>query len=119
MVAFVLCGIAPWIRYEIILLLCQKATNCMQAEDDPIAPKDAIPFDKLSNNPNCTVVLTPPGGHLGWCNGGVEGVFGGPWTDKAVIEYLQAVQKLKKTKELDVVETSGVYTSGYTTHQAP
>lgn len=40
-----------------------------QAEDDPIAPKEAIPFEAIEANPQCLLVLTPTGGHLGWCGG--------------------------------------------------
>ncbi len=48
-----------------------------QAEDDPIAPKEAIPFEAIEANPQCLLVLTPTGGHLGWCGGrgGTTGVF--------------------------------------------
>lgn len=41
----------------------------LQAEDDPIAPKEAIPFEAIEANPQCLLVLTPTGGHLGWCGG--------------------------------------------------
>ena len=41
----------------------------VQAEDDPIAPKEAIPFEAIEANPQCLLVLTPTGGHLGWCGG--------------------------------------------------
>lgn len=41
----------------------------VQAEDDPIAPKEAIPFEAIQANPRCLLVLTPTGGHLGWCGG--------------------------------------------------
>ncbi len=95
----------------------------VQAEDDPIAPKDAIPFDAIKQNPNCTLVLTPTGGHLGWCSSSSEqGILGAPWTDKAVIEYLVAVRKLQIESEVEqtpVEERAGVYTMGSTTHQAP
>lgn len=47
----------------------------LQAADDPIAPQEAIPFKALEANPNCLLVLTPTGGHLGWC-GGRDGVTG-------------------------------------------
>ena len=40
-----------------------------QAEDDPIAVKGAIPYEALGHNPNCTLVVTPGGGHLGWAAG--------------------------------------------------
>jgi predicted alpha/beta-fold hydrolase len=95
----------------------------LQAEDDPIAPKDAIPFDAIKQNPNCTLVLTPTGGHLGWCSSTSEqGILGAPWTDKAVIEYFAAVRKLQIEPDIEkeaVVEARGVYTMGTSTHQAP
>jgi hypothetical protein len=40
-----------------------------QARDDPIAPYEGIPFEALEANPNCILVVTPTGGHLGWCSG--------------------------------------------------
>ena len=46
-----------------------------QAEDDPIAVEPAIPYDALAQNPNCTLVTTPGGGHLGWAAG-----TGGPFS---------------------------------------
>ncbi|WIA42853.1 hypothetical protein OEZ86_008779 [Tetradesmus obliquus] len=39
---------------------------CIQAADDPIAPAAAIPYTALAANPNCVLVVTPTGGHLGW-----------------------------------------------------
>lgn len=49
--------------------LCCCVMHEMQAEDDPIAPKEAIPFEAIEANPQCLLVLTPTGGHLGWCGG--------------------------------------------------
>lgn len=102
----------------------------IQAEDDPIAPKDAIPFDAIQANPNCLLALTPTGGHLGWC-GGRGGTTGAPWTDAAVSEYFTAAQQLLAQPEFAAAakaaaarqpapaEPAGVYTMGpSTTHQA-
>ena len=52
----------------------------IQAADDPIAPVAAIPFEAIQANPQCLLVVTPSGGHLGWCSGptGVLGVQGSP-----------------------------------------
>ena len=55
----------------VLCMLC----CAVQAEDDPIAPKEAIPFKALQANPQCLLVTTPTGGHLGWC-GGVGGITG-------------------------------------------
>jgi len=96
----------------------------IQAEDDPIAPKEAIPADDLLANPNCILVLTPSGGHLGWCCSD-SGIREAPWTDRAVVQYLGAVQKLwseeqeEKAAQHPAAELLGVFTSGSTTHQAP
>ena len=60
-------------------LACSMHTNPLQgagqAEDDPIAPQNAIPYEALEANPRCTLVVTPGGGHLGW-GAGPEGPFG-------------------------------------------
>ncbi len=42
---------------------------CVQAENDPIAPREAIPYDAIAANPNTALVVTPTGGHLGWMAG--------------------------------------------------
>lgn len=42
---------------------------CVQAADDPIAPKNAIPVTAIRANPLCLLAITPAGGHLGWCSG--------------------------------------------------
>jgi len=86
----------------------------IQAEDDPIAPKHAIPIEELEANPNCILVVTPTGGHLGWCSGS-EGILGAPWTDTALAEYFSAVQKLLKIENVKhLSEPDGVYTVSVT-----
>jgi predicted alpha/beta-fold hydrolase len=66
----------------------------IQAEDDPIAPVHAIPFEQLEKNESCMLILTPTGGHLGWCRS--PGVLGAPWTDTALLEYFRACLELKR-----------------------
>lgn len=95
----------------------------IQAEDDPIAPKEAIPFEALHQNPRCLLVLTPTGGHLGWCSG-PSGPTGCPWTDKPVQEALIGLRKLLAQPEFSRAhavqqEPEGVYMMEQTTHQAP
>lgn len=41
----------------------------LQAANDPIAPAKAIPKQAIYDNPNCILVITPCGGHLGWVSG--------------------------------------------------
>mmetsp|Transcript_35862 Transcript_35862/g.91647 ORF Transcript_35862/g.91647 Transcript_35862/m.91647 type:complete len:652 (-) Transcript_35862:188-2143(-) len=74
---------------------------CVQADNDPIAPREAIPFNALLSNCNCILVTTPFGGHLGW-TAGPSGVLGEPWTDKGVLEYLKAVTRVRASMERSV-----------------
>lgn len=104
----------------------------IQAADDPIAPKEAVPFEAIAANPQCLLVMTPTGGHLGWC-GGKGGATGAPWTDAAVAEYFTAVRQLLSQPEFAAVaaaaraqqplaapgEPAGVYTMSQERHQAP
>ncbi|KAG2502252.1 hypothetical protein HYH03_000738 [Edaphochlamys debaryana] len=64
-------------------------TLCIQALDDPIAPKEAIPYSALAANPHAVLVTTLTGGHLGWV-AGPTAPFGAPWTDKVMFEWLNA-----------------------------
>eukprot|EP00241_Pyramimonas_parkeae_P010264 CAMPEP_0114255896 /NCGR_PEP_ID=MMETSP0058-20121206/17838_1 /TAXON_ID=36894 /ORGANISM="Pyramimonas parkeae, CCMP726" /LENGTH=262 /DNA_ID=CAMNT_0001370375 /DNA_START=186 /DNA_END=972 /DNA_ORIENTATION=+ len=70
---------------------------CIQAEDDPISVNDAVPHEEIKSNPNCLLVTTPTGGHLGW-TAGENGPFQEPWTDKGVLEYFNATVKLVGAK---------------------
>lgn len=83
----------------------------VQAEDDPIAPSHAIPYQALDENPNCLLVLTPTGGHLGWCNS--PGVLDAPWTDIALLEYFKACDMMlteAHAERLQETEYAGVET---------
>lgn len=40
---------------------------CIQAENDPIAPANAIPYEEIKANPNCILVTTPTGGKCALC----------------------------------------------------
>lgn len=44
-------------------------------------------------NPNCLLVVTPYGGHLGWV-AGPEAPFGCPWTDPLAMQYLEALEEV-------------------------
>jgi len=93
----------------------------IQAEDDPIAPKEAVPYSLLRDNHHCILVTTPTGGHLGWCSG-PQGPRGAPWTDAVVTEYLNAVLKISgggKVSKEAAEEPAGVWTATTTTHQTP
>ncbi|KAL4570596.1 hypothetical protein LXL04_026254 [Taraxacum kok-saghyz] len=74
----------------------RKPLLCIQAENDPIAPARGIPREDIKENPNCMLIVTPQGGHLGWI-GGDEAPFGAPWTDHVVMEFLEFLEKTKLT----------------------
>lgn len=77
----------------------QTSLLCIQAANDPIAPSRGIPREDIKENPNCVLVVTPNGGHLGWVAGD-EAPFGAPWTDPLVMEYLQVLEKNQIEKPL-------------------
>ncbi|GKE63946.1 hypothetical protein Tco_1514313, partial [Tanacetum coccineum] len=62
------------------------------AANDPMAPIRGIPREAIEENPNCMLIVTPKGGHLGWV-AGTESPFGTPWTDPVVMEFLEHLEK--------------------------
>ncbi|XP_071701814.1 embryogenesis-associated protein EMB8-like [Rutidosis leptorrhynchoides] len=81
---------------------------CIQAKNDPIAPDRAIPREDIKENPNCLLIVTPKGGHLGWV-AGENAPVGCPWTDPMVMDFLQHLENQKSgsqqgTKMLQSVE---------------
>uniref|UniRef100_A0A5B7C7H0 AB hydrolase-1 domain-containing protein n=1 Tax=Davidia involucrata TaxID=16924 RepID=A0A5B7C7H0_DAVIN len=65
---------------------------CIQAANDPIAPSRGIPREDIKENPNCLLIVTPKGGHLGWVSG-VEAPRGAPWTDPVVMDFLEHLER--------------------------
>ncbi|XP_012842086.1 PREDICTED: embryogenesis-associated protein EMB8 [Erythranthe guttata] len=72
---------------------------CIQAENDPIAPSRGIPREDIQKNPNCMLIVTPKGGHLGWV-AGREAPFGAPWTDPIVMDFLEYLEKPSSSTDL-------------------
>ncbi|MFS8029732.1 hypothetical protein Hanom_Chr17g01525741 [Helianthus anomalus] len=66
----------------------------LQAKNDPIAPDRAIPREDIKENPNCVLIVTPKGGHLGWV-AGENAPQGCPWTDPMVMDFLQHLENEK------------------------
>ncbi|KAJ5752274.1 hypothetical protein N7520_009191 [Penicillium odoratum] len=64
---------------------------CVQAEDDPIASREALPFQEMTQTPYGVMVTTSWGGHLGWFELG-----GDRWFVKPVNNFLN-----KMAKEID------------------
>nr|GEW26751.1 putative reverse transcriptase domain-containing protein [Tanacetum cinerariifolium] len=69
---------------------------CIQAKNDPIAPDNAIPREDIKANPNCLLIVTPKGGHLGWV-AGENAPVGCPWTDPMVMDFLQHLENEKSS----------------------
>ncbi|ESW03470.1 hypothetical protein PHAVU_011G016800 [Phaseolus vulgaris] len=65
---------------------------CIQAANDPIAPYRGIPREDIKENPNCLLIVTPKGGHLGWVAGD-EAPLGAPWTDPLVMDFIQYLER--------------------------
>lgn len=69
-----------------------KPLLCIQAANDPIAPARGIPREDIKENPNCLLIVTPKGGHLGWA-AGAEAPLGAPWTDPVVMDFLDHLER--------------------------
>ncbi|KAF3434194.1 hypothetical protein FNV43_RR25297 [Rhamnella rubrinervis] len=80
---------------------------CIQAANDPIAPNRAIPREDIKENPNCLLIVTPKGGHLGWV-AGAEAPLGAPWTDLVVMDFLEHLERgleaLSSSSNLEAVQ---------------
>uniref|UniRef100_J3LFB3 AB hydrolase-1 domain-containing protein n=2 Tax=Oryza brachyantha TaxID=4533 RepID=J3LFB3_ORYBR len=55
---------------------------------------------KIKANPNCLLIVTPQGGHLGWV-AGEDAPFGCPWTDPIIMEFLEYVHNEKNSSTKD------------------
>ncbi|XP_056174063.1 embryogenesis-associated protein EMB8 [Syzygium oleosum] len=69
-----------------------KPLLCLQAANDPIAPARGIPREDIKENPNCLLIVTPKGGHLGWA-AGAGAPLGAPWTDPVVMDFLEHLER--------------------------
>ena len=61
----------------------------LNALDDPISIKGCIPFDEIECNPNCVLVTTAGGGHLGWW-----AADGTRWYAAVVAEWIQSLLEI-------------------------
>ncbi|KAA6407255.1 MAG: alpha beta fold family [Lasallia pustulata] len=65
------------------LLAVKIPLFAINAEDDPIAAKEAIPFGEFKQNPYTVLCTTSVGGHLGWFE-----TAGGRWFAKPATQFL-------------------------------
>lgn len=61
------------------IMAVRVPTFIIHAEDDPIAPKEVLPFEEIKLNPYAVMCSTDMGGHLSWFEWG-----GGRWFVKPV-----------------------------------
>lgn len=68
---------------------------CINALDDPICPKETIPFSLFKTSSNFFLVTTEKGGHCGF----FENTIPSSWAYKVSLEYLESVvqQGVRKT----------------------
>lgn len=62
---------------------------CLQALDDPIVPKEAIPYEAFMQNPNLILVTTDYGGHISWLEGLNPTKFN--WADNVCMEFVHSI----------------------------
>ncbi|KAG8460786.1 hypothetical protein KFE25_010841 [Diacronema lutheri] len=60
----------------------------MNAFDDPLAPGNSLPYERVRRCEHVMLALTAHGGHLGWCDEGAP--FGAPrWVEQTVCDFLR------------------------------
>ncbi|WVO16146.1 hypothetical protein L204_103816 [Cryptococcus depauperatus] len=74
----------------------KRPTLAISALDDPIVPRDSLPYAAIRNSSHMVLAEVPQGGHLGW----FDGPFLGPdkhrrWHVRPIVEFLRgAIQEL-------------------------
>ncbi|XP_073229102.1 monoacylglycerol lipase ABHD2-like [Porites lutea] len=73
----------------------------LNALDDPLVPEELFvtPHNHVKCNESALFVVTYHGGHLGFYEGGVLDVSPLSWMDKALIQYIKAVLKVKRSSK--------------------
>eukprot|EP00276_Gloeochaete_wittrockiana_P009635 CAMPEP_0184644368 /NCGR_PEP_ID=MMETSP0308-20130426/1092_1 /TAXON_ID=38269 /ORGANISM="Gloeochaete witrockiana, Strain SAG 46.84" /LENGTH=369 /DNA_ID=CAMNT_0027072853 /DNA_START=1468 /DNA_END=2577 /DNA_ORIENTATION=- len=69
--------------------LIRIPTLCINALDDPIAPKEAIPYAACKENKRVILATTTYGGHCAWCEG-LDPFGASVWVDSAVVQFCRA-----------------------------
>lgn len=76
----------------------------INAEDDPVAPKAALPYEEAKQNPYAVLLTTSMGGHLSWFQPG-----GGRWFVQPTVGFLK-----KMAEEVDLTQKPVVVVDGIT-----
>jgi predicted alpha/beta-fold hydrolase len=73
---------------------------CINAKDDRISLIDSVPFHVTEENKNVAFVCTERGGHVGWLSGTYPlSNESASWVEHCSIQYLNALQQLKKNSK--------------------
>ena len=70
---------------------------CINAEDDPVAPPEALPLQEVKQNPCAVLCTTSMGGHLGWFEVG-----GGRWLSRPASSFLRKIAQECDLKALRI-----------------
>ncbi|KAF7516171.1 hypothetical protein PCG10_002403 [Penicillium crustosum] len=87
---------------------------CVQAEDDPIACREALPYQEMTQTPYGVMVTTSGGGHLGWFEFG-----GSRWFVKPVANFLNKMAREIDTTIPGVVEHPERLPGNIASHTGP
>jgi predicted alpha/beta-fold hydrolase len=71
-------------------------TLFLNASDDPISSQDAIPTQKIKNNPNCILATTERGGHVAWIDGLLP--LGPSWMEETCMQYCRSLLECNKSR---------------------
>ncbi|KAI9295412.1 AB-hydrolase YheT [Neoconidiobolus thromboides FSU 785] len=72
------------------ILDIEVPTLFVNAKDDPISIELAIPKEEIELNPNCLLLLTSLGGHLGWWEKGDWGIKENQyWTTEVIVTFFK------------------------------
>lgn len=89
---------------------------CVNALDDPVCPKEVIPFSLFKTSSNFFLLTTEKGGHCGF----LENTIPTPWTNSLICDYIDTILAIEipKTSEdnhLSVLDKLGPRSRSYTT----
>ncbi|OQR95934.1 serine protease family S33 [Thraustotheca clavata] len=69
-------------------------TLCISSLDDPICPKEAIPYEECRSNPNVILAVTKNGGHLGY----YTKLKFNTWYIDTIIQFSKAIEQTMPPK---------------------
>ena len=75
---------------------------CLSSVNDPVIPREQIPYDEVKKRPNALLVTTEYGGHCGFKE--QSGLFGmDNWADKLTLDYLMTAKDYAPARQKEIV----------------